>query len=196
MKLSPEAILRHQDSIIKGWPNTYTFSKNLAERILQKHREDVPLMIIRPAIVLPSFKEPVPGWMDAVSAGGPLTAMFVMGIWRCVPCDKYSRHDFIPLDIVANSIILGAAYQAKKNSLNILHASSSHTNPIGVYEYSNNVFKYASKHPFFPVFRQPRKRLDNLSPNAYAIRFYLENTLPAKLITKTSEILGGDQRKN
>jgi hypothetical protein len=35
----------------KSNPNTYTFSKSLAEQILEREKHNVPLAIVRPSIV-------------------------------------------------------------------------------------------------------------------------------------------------
>lgn len=36
--------------IIKGWPNTYTFTKALAEKMLLQQRDGLPIVIVRPSI--------------------------------------------------------------------------------------------------------------------------------------------------
>ena len=48
----------------KKWPNPYTCSKAMAETYLLKHCQDLPLTIVRPSIVVASWKEPLPGWID------------------------------------------------------------------------------------------------------------------------------------
>ena len=50
--------------VIGKHPNTYTFTKALAEQVLQERATDLPLSIFRPSIVVASYKEPVPGWVD------------------------------------------------------------------------------------------------------------------------------------
>ena len=47
--------------IIGDKPNTYTFTKALAENILETEGKNLPLAIIRPSIVAASWKEPAPG---------------------------------------------------------------------------------------------------------------------------------------
>lgn len=41
-------------------PNTYTFTKQLAEYLLYKEGSDLPLAIVRPSIVGAAWKEPLP----------------------------------------------------------------------------------------------------------------------------------------
>jgi len=45
-------------------PNTYTYTKALAEQLLEKECGDIPLAIVRPSIVTAAAKEPLPGWID------------------------------------------------------------------------------------------------------------------------------------
>lgn len=49
-----------------GWPNTYVFTKAMAEMLLNDDKGDVPLVIVRPTIVTSTFKEPFPGWVEGV----------------------------------------------------------------------------------------------------------------------------------
>jgi nucleoside-diphosphate-sugar epimerase len=39
--------------------NVYTFTKVLAERMLEKERGDIPLVIVRPSIVTAAAQEPI-----------------------------------------------------------------------------------------------------------------------------------------
>jgi len=45
--------------IIRQYPNTYTFTKAIAERLLLDERGHVPAVIFRPSIVSASLKEPI-----------------------------------------------------------------------------------------------------------------------------------------
>ena len=66
--------------LIGSKPNTYTYTKQLAETLLIEEGGDLPLAIVRPSIVTAAWKEPHPGWIDnyngpsglyiAVSRGG------------------------------------------------------------------------------------------------------------------------------
>jgi fatty acyl-CoA reductase len=44
-------------------PNTYTFTKNLAESIANDYKDKIPLVIFRPSIVVSAVNEPLPGWV-------------------------------------------------------------------------------------------------------------------------------------
>jgi len=45
--------------ILRQWPNTYTFTKAIAERLLLDERAHMPAVIFRPSIVTASLKEPI-----------------------------------------------------------------------------------------------------------------------------------------
>lgn len=80
-----DQLLKSQNEIVKPWPNTYTFTKCLSERSLIKHRGNIPLFLLRPAIIICSYQEPHPGWTDSIAAAGGLTLMFGTGLSRYIP---------------------------------------------------------------------------------------------------------------
>lgn len=45
-------------------PNTYTFTKGLAEQAVLDFSDHLPVVIYRPSIVVSSLDEPMPGWVD------------------------------------------------------------------------------------------------------------------------------------
>jgi len=47
-----------------GWNDVYTFTKSLAERTVVRERGESPLVILRPAIIESSFREPYAGWIQ------------------------------------------------------------------------------------------------------------------------------------
>ena len=55
-----------EDEILKIYPNTYTFSKNLAEQVISNNTDSFPVAIVRPSVIGASLKEPCPGWVDNI----------------------------------------------------------------------------------------------------------------------------------
>lgn len=47
---------------LKTFPNTYIFTKNLTEKLVSDHTH-LPVTIVRPSIVCPSYTEPYIGWV-------------------------------------------------------------------------------------------------------------------------------------
>jgi fatty acyl-CoA reductase len=66
--------------LIGEFPNTYTFTKNLCERLLLKRRENITLTILRPAIIINSYEEPYEGWVDSVAAAVALFFFCGLGV--------------------------------------------------------------------------------------------------------------------
>lgn len=59
-------------------PNTYTFSKGLAEQVVKDYSDRLPVVIYRPSIVVSSLDEPMPGWID--NFNGPTGLLLACGI--------------------------------------------------------------------------------------------------------------------
>lgn len=110
LKLSTDEIIQNTESLIAPWPNTYTFTKNLAERALRKFRENIPVFILRPSIIICSLSEPYPGWIDSLAAAGTLTFMVGSGISKYLIGGNYVRSDIVPVDFVSNALLVGTAF--------------------------------------------------------------------------------------
>ncbi|XP_067631168.1 putative fatty acyl-CoA reductase CG5065 isoform X1 [Eurosta solidaginis] len=92
--------------LLKPHPNTYTYSKRLAEILVRDHYETMPVIIARPSIVTPSVQEPVPGWVDNLN--GPTGVMIGAGkgVIRSMICNGELRSEIIPVDMAINGMIL------------------------------------------------------------------------------------------
>jgi alcohol-forming fatty acyl-CoA reductase len=62
--MSEKAMAAAQKQLLGIHPNTYTYTKRLAEILVRDEYEQngFPACIVRPSIVTPSFWEPMPGW--------------------------------------------------------------------------------------------------------------------------------------
>nr|CAD7397171.1 unnamed protein product [Timema cristinae] len=94
--------------ILGGWPNTYTFTKAIAENILRKTANDLPISIVRPSQVAGALKEPLIGWIDNIY--GPNGAMVGIGAGLLKTGIRKGnlKSDIIPGDLVINCIIVAA----------------------------------------------------------------------------------------
>lgn len=86
-------------------PNTYTYTKALAEWWLIKNARDLPLAICRPSIVCASWKDPVEGWIDNVNGPTGIILGAGKGLIRSMYGDSNSTADLIPVDSVINMVI-------------------------------------------------------------------------------------------
>ena len=58
--MDDETVAMITPKIIGDKPNTYTFTKQLAETMLVTEGHDLPIAIVRPSIVTASWQEPLP----------------------------------------------------------------------------------------------------------------------------------------
>ncbi|KAG8343396.1 hypothetical protein TRVL_05777 [Trypanosoma vivax] len=87
------------------FPNTYTFTKFIGEQLIYENKGDCPVVIVRPAIVGCSLKEPFPGWVDALTAAGGLLLTVGLGTVQEVAGRGDAVADIVPVDFVVNVII-------------------------------------------------------------------------------------------
>lgn len=117
--------------IIGKFPNTYTFTKNLAERMLVQYRPpSMPLTILRPSIIGASLKDPVPGWIDSLVASAAIFFFGGIGLIKNLYGDENMIGDQVPVDMVADSILVAAAYEANKPKIEVYNICSSARNPM------------------------------------------------------------------
>ena len=93
-------------------PNTYTYTKALAETLVVKECKDLPLVIVRPSIVCAAWKEPIPGWVDNVNGLGGIIIAGGKGVLRTSYCPQENVIDVIPVDVCINLFIVAACYTA------------------------------------------------------------------------------------
>ncbi|XP_031839480.1 putative fatty acyl-CoA reductase CG5065 [Nomia melanderi] len=89
-------------------PNTYTFSKRLAEQVIDDYSKDLPCVIFRPSIVISTVEDPVRGWLD--NFNGPVGMMIGggKGILRVVRLDPKVNGDFLPVDVAIKAMLTAA----------------------------------------------------------------------------------------
>jgi len=76
------------------------------------------------------------GWTDTVSAGGAVGFPMALGLSRKFHINNV-KIDFIPADIVSNSILASTVWAAKTPTpeFNVFHNTSSVANPMKCYEF-------------------------------------------------------------
>ena len=112
------------------------------------------MSIVRPSIIGCSYRDPTPGWVDTVSACGALILFSGIGIVKFLPGSLDIVGDHIPVDFVADFIIVAASYTASKNKLvdsineiEVYHCSSTAKNPASFRVVRDTVKDYFTRHP-------------------------------------------------
>ncbi|KMZ07819.1 uncharacterized protein Dsimw501_GD27572 [Drosophila simulans] len=91
--------------LIVGFPNTYTFTKNLAESLVNDYRHRLPVIVYRPSIVLFAVDDPSPGFSPSLMGAMGLFALVGAGILKTVYLGKDIRLDITPQDIGIKSML-------------------------------------------------------------------------------------------
>jgi alcohol-forming fatty acyl-CoA reductase len=111
-----------------GWPNTYTFTKSLAESLIAKLGADLPVAVVRPSIVETSTHDPFEGWNEGVNTSAPIS--YLLGtFFRQMPSNGKKCLDIIPVDLVCRGMSLIAAALIGRRHEPIYQLATSGTNP-------------------------------------------------------------------
>jgi alcohol-forming fatty acyl-CoA reductase len=91
-------------------PNTYTFTKHMAEQVCVDFKSDhkLPIVIFRPSIVTTSEVEPIPGWCDNLN--GPMAILIgvATGVIHVAKVKEHNHLDVIPIDVCVKGMLIAA----------------------------------------------------------------------------------------
>ena len=114
-----------------GWSNTYVFAKAMGEMVLEQHRGDMPVVIMRPSIITSVRADPLPGWMQGTRTIDTLIIGYAKQNISCFLADLRMVMDVIPGDMVVNAMLAAAAARSgEKGALAIYQPTSSLRNPV------------------------------------------------------------------
>jgi long-chain acyl-CoA synthetase len=114
-----------------GWPNTYTYTKSMAESLLEKRSDRLRFSILRPSIVESSLEFPFPGWNESFNGTAPLA--YIMGSWfRMVPARPDAPFDVIPVDQVCRAMTIATAALIQGCEQTVYHVGTSHRHRCSV----------------------------------------------------------------
>lgn len=96
-------------TIISPWPNTYTYTKAIAETLVkQECLGRFPCAIVRPSIVGGSWREPFPGWVDNYNGPSAIIPAVGKGLLRSIYANTRCIADILPVDFAVNTMIVAA----------------------------------------------------------------------------------------
>jgi len=127
-------------SIIGNRPNTYTFTKAIAEELILSEAGSLPVCIVRPSIVVSTWREPTRGWVDNLNGPTGLFLVAGIGVMRTAVVHEDLLTDGVPVDTCANLTIASAwntdrEYRLNKNKwdrskIKIFNYTSGNTVPL------------------------------------------------------------------
>jgi alcohol-forming fatty acyl-CoA reductase len=132
-----------------GWYDVYTFTKSLAERRVLEERGELPLVVLRPAIIESSVAEPHPGWIQGSRMMDPIIMAFGRGILREFPGDPDILVDLVPVDHVVNATIAAVArgLTERPTEPEVYQVASSGRNPLRFWDLYEHVREYFLANP-------------------------------------------------
>ncbi|KAK9500979.1 hypothetical protein O3M35_002123 [Rhynocoris fuscipes] len=96
-KITPDILHPH--------PNSYTYSKRIAEALVTSYYPQLPTCIVRPSIVISAWKDPLPGWVDNLNGPTGLLVGGGKGVIRSMHCNAEYNAEVIPVDMAINAIL-------------------------------------------------------------------------------------------
>lgn len=118
--MTEDAMAKLQPHLLKTHPNTYTYTKRLAETLCRdEYEKGLNICIVRPSIVIPAYQEPLVGWVDSLNGPAGLMIGAAKGVIRSMLVDGDTETEAIPVDIAINGIILIAKIVASRERYEI-----------------------------------------------------------------------------
>ncbi|XP_037902545.1 putative fatty acyl-CoA reductase CG5065 [Hermetia illucens] len=103
--MSDDVVASIQKKVLGDIPNTYAYTKSLAEALVVETFDSLPSVILRPSIVIPIWKTPLPGWTDNINGPTGLLIGAGKGVIRTMYCNSSGYGDYLPVDIAVNAML-------------------------------------------------------------------------------------------
>ncbi|EZA62096.1 hypothetical protein DMN91_007880 [Ooceraea biroi] len=116
--LEDEKLEKIVPTLIGEWPNSYAFTKAIAEDTVRQYSTGIPTCIVRPGIVTSTLKDPIPGWINNLYGAVGIVAGSALGLLRTLHCVPENNAEIVPADYVISQIVAAAWDTAnRKNTL-------------------------------------------------------------------------------
>ncbi len=176
-----------------GHSNTYTFTKCLAENLVAKRQNGIPLVILRPSIIAACQARPFAGWIDSKAAYAAFVSLYGAGYLHAFQAELDSRLDIIPCDAVVERL-LHVAFDptwSRTDAPAIAHAVAGFENSPTILQARSS---WDPHFPSSPAGRpgQPRPYLAYMGPDRKRLRWalLLHHELPLRLMQAAAWLLG------
>ncbi|KAJ8916502.1 hypothetical protein NQ315_000144 [Exocentrus adspersus] len=194
-KMNKNEVEQLTPRIITPWPNTYTFTKALAESVIRDTASGLPLGIYRPAIVISTYKEPIEGWIDNLYGPTGVCAGSVSGVLRVMVGDTDNVADVVPADTCVAGLIASAWDVASRSTerttenIPIYNYVSSSENPITWNEFVHLNMTHGMNYPVLNSLWVVSLIITSSITASRFLKFFL-HILPA-LVVDTGAVLSG-----
>ncbi|XP_003745037.1 fatty acyl-CoA reductase 1 [Galendromus occidentalis] len=175
-----EKLMEHlTPKILEDRPNTYTFTKAMAEILVEQYSSCLPIAIVRPSIITGAALEPLPGWVDNYNGPNGLLIALGTGALTTLYSQLDCVADLIPVDFVANTIL--AAAKHSKDGFKIYNCTSGSQNPIKWRKFMEESVDFPHRFPSMSIVRYPQPRITT-HKGLHKIRLFLQHYVPAQVV--------------
>jgi alcohol-forming fatty acyl-CoA reductase len=115
-----------------GFTDTYTFTKACGERVAEERFAPRSLTVVRPTIVESALRDPSPGWIEGFKVADPLIVGLGRGDIPDFPGNPDGIVDVVPVDHVANALIVALAYPPPPGEPRYVTAGTGSRNPLTI----------------------------------------------------------------
>ncbi|XP_012270704.1 fatty acyl-CoA reductase wat isoform X2 [Orussus abietinus] len=172
--------------LLGQWPNTYAFTKAIAEDLIKEKNKGLPMGMFRPGIVVSTAEEPLSGWIDNIYGPTGVVTGASTGLLRTLHCDAAKNANIVPVDLTVNALIASAWDVAnhperREDDMLIYNFVSSVEAPLTWGEYCETNLKHGVEYPFSTSIWYLSFRM-NKSKIMHQISVIILHLLPAILV--------------
>ncbi|XP_013200503.2 putative fatty acyl-CoA reductase CG5065 [Amyelois transitella] len=178
-------------------PNTYTFTKSMAEHVVQQHgNKGYPVAIFRPTIVISSVKHPFPGWIENLNGPSGVVAAAGKGLLHVFCCRGDAHADMLPVDVAIDTLIAAAWETAidKPNEARVYNCTTRE-NPTKWIDFEQALRKYLVEYPLDKAFWYPSGAAIDNTYAQKAMELFTQ-TVPLHIVAYTVRLLGIKMQMN
>ncbi|KAH8289054.1 hypothetical protein KR054_007064 [Drosophila jambulina] len=193
--LSNETIDSLTTSLKGPFPNTYTYTKALAEDVIRREAGDLPLCVFRPAIIMSTYKEPIVGWTDNLYGPMALTFGSARGVVRVVMLDPKVIISMVPVDFCGNAILACAwhtgrntGHKGEAEKPTIYTLASSKENQMSFGSFIHSSYPHSGRIPLTKILWYPF--ILCISPWLFPLAAFLYHTLPGYFLDALLLLMG------
>lgn len=133
LNMSKKEEIKFTKLVIGKFPNTYCFTKSMAEDLVSESVKELPISIYRFSIAMAALREPLIGWLDSSQALTQSIVRIGLGIIRVICVKRNENMETVPIDLACNCLIASAweaASKKNKQELHVYNYVSGTDNPV------------------------------------------------------------------
>jgi hypothetical protein len=188
--LNTDLVTLEQDrkKFIGNHHNTYVFTKDLAERYLERYSGNLRVVINRPSMIQGTHSDPFPGWTDSVGAHASVAFADLLGVNHNNMMHQKPL-DIVPADFVSNSVLITSAYAGNQQNPGfwVFHNTSAINNEVDVKTFWDDFNRMSKFMPAETALGDPGV-ISFHNRKYFDFRNYTDYDLPIKILDKVSKL--------